>query len=404
MTTDYKATGTYSDKDLNSKDLAKIKMAQQKYIGAQTQAERDVAHSEAEDVRRSASYVGNGTGYSGGADGSNFLQGTPRTPAPTDTGFKRINSSPNTQAMYDTAYSAQKALIDENYYNTINRLKGAYNANTMEYGLQRNDIKADYIDSIKSIGQQMYENLQRSKETSSARGIMNSSMGRAQDQGFVRSGSEYINTATTERDKMLNDLQTRITNLTQTYNNDLTTLEASKGAQLSFAQNNALNNKLNADMELYKFDTQVDWNQYAMDKGQENNVELAHLQNRFNVDLNKLNFEQQKVLTNLNTDAQARLAYVSQSGNIAMFNKKLEIEEYNAQIEFEIAQFASMYGTPSPQYEYYSNVQKNAMFGLANQVYSGKLTASEASRQMESVLKANSSTAVNVSSILNKLD
>ena len=217
----------------------------------------------------------------------------------------------NTQSLYDAQLAAKKALIDQNYNSTKNALQNAYDTNKMEYGLQEGKIGANYDDSIKGIQNQTYRGLEQGKVLQANRGIMNSAMGTAQGQGMVRAGNDNMNQATRDRDMMLNDLTTRINNLTKGFGNDMATLEANKGSQLYGAQNEALSAKLGADMDLYKFDT--DWaNQFTMqDRGLTHAKGMQDDMQEFTAMENNLDRNQQWAIAQLNSQTQLKASQIS---------------------------------------------------------------------------------------------
>lgn len=274
------------------------------------------------------------------------------------------NTSFNTQSLYDAQLAAKYALLEQNYNSARNTLLNAYNTTNMDLGLQKEDINSQYDQLLESIGLDTYENLQRSKEVSSARGIMNSAMGRAQDQSFVRTGSESVNTATTERNAMLNDLTTRINNLTKEYGNNLNTLEQNYASQKYGAQNEAMASKLATDLDLYKFD--ADWaNKFALqDDSQEFSTTEREATQAWQSLENNLDRDQQWAISQLSASTQlkasqisanaqitaANLAFTSQANAQAFIEKQWETERADAAMDSQKADNMALYQA-NPYYD-----------------------------------------------------
>ena len=213
---------------------------------------------------------------------------------------RTLNPGFDTQALYNATLNAKNALIDSAYNSTLNNMTNAYNTDKMESELQRGEIGRNYDDAKSEIRDQTYRGIEQSKVSAVQRGITNSAQGQALNQGLVRSGNDSINSATRDRDTMLNDLTSRINNLTSKFGADKTNLAANKGIKEYGAQNEAMSAKLGADLDIYKLNSQQDFT------AGEN-----ALQRDFTSGENVLNREQQTLIANLGYDMQWKVAQLS---------------------------------------------------------------------------------------------
>lgn len=296
--------------------------------------------------------------------------GSPQQNGNWDASFNRASNASSvggfdTQSISDATLKAKNALLQQNYNNTNNTLKNNYDSSMNLYNDQEGKINNNYDDTILGINKQTYNDVERSKLMSAQRGVTNSQQGLASDQSMIRQGNDNQNDATKQRNDLLNDLATQIANLTNTFNNSKQTAETNFGLGKTQNLNEALASKLGADMDMWKFNAGNDFTE-----------KMAKMQNGFNIDLSKLGFEQQKALTQLSLDAQARLARVSQSGSQSNFEKQLALEANLNTFGMQYKGYTKDM-TPTQQSQYYS---------LVNKLGRGAISYEDANSAMDKIL------------------
>jgi hypothetical protein len=233
--------------------------------------------------------------------------GTSSTPAGTSgTGLSTGGAQTvkfDTDKQYNATIAAKNALLEQNYNTTLNTLKNNYDTNMSTANLQRDEIGANYQDAVDTIHQQTYDEAEARKVLSAQRGIMNSEQALASRQGVVRRGNDSINSATKERNQMLNELSTKIANLTKAYGNDVATAQTNYGLGQTQALNEALAQKLQADMSLGMFNV-GEQNKFGLQQQGFQHEEL--MQGR--------QFEQDVKMFGLNSALQLQIARMQEAG------------------------------------------------------------------------------------------
>jgi hypothetical protein len=287
-----------------------------------------------------------------------------------DSGGNRFD----TNKMFDDALSAKNRLLEQMYKNTTNSLTNNYSYEKGQLEGQKNDINYNYDNMVKDIHGQTYQNVEANKVLSANRGIMNSQQGLASRQNVVRAGNAEVNDATDARNQALNDLASQIANLTQTYNNNMSNAQNQfdLGKLQALDESNAGRTQMNLD--LWKYDTDY-----------KRSVDMANLQQKFNVDLGNLGFEQQKILTQMSLDAQERLARTSHSMSASRFNRNFEQLALNAQIEADVVTFSDQFGS---QFDSMTGSQQNGYYSLFNKLAKGNITYDQANAEMSKLLNS----------------
>ena len=286
--------------------------------------------------------------------------------------IKKINRSGfDTDAIMQAQIKARNALLEQQYNTDLNNLNKNYNTNLTNAESTKASVQQDYLNRVEGLKQNTYNELQRSKEFGVQRGITNSALGRAQDQTMLRAGSTAVDSATTERNRVITEISNKINDLTAAFGSDKATLDSNLGQAKLQAMSEAELAKLNADLQLYQ--KQVDWaNQFKMtDINFNNNVSLAKLQNQFQVDLSKLNFSQQKELQSLSASAQEKLARMSQGASMAQFNANLAAVAKQDAIENGVAIFSQQF---LPNMSTYNKSQQAKVYSLLNQLGNGQIS------------------------------
>lgn len=223
---------------------------------------------------------------------------------------------------YENYLAAKNALIDKTYQDALNTLNKGYDENMMNYDLQKGQIRYGYEDAERDIHGQTYRSIEQANANASNRGLMNSAMGAAQEHGMIREGNRNINIAARDRDRALNDLSTRINNLTKAYHGDLSTLEKNKASDQLAALHESLYLKDERDYDIYKtergYEHDIDMQSrgFKHDEGMqqklfEHNMDMEEFRQKWQSMENNLDRIQQWNIAQLNVDAQIKCATLS---------------------------------------------------------------------------------------------
>lgn len=161
----------------------------------------------------------------------------------------------NAQGIYDNSLASQKAFIDASVANQINSLKKAYADAVAQGEISQNEAEKQFQSNVQEIQDSAYLDAQATNIAAEARGIGNSQQMLGMMAGDNARKNRNMQSARSDRDSRLNDIQSRLDAITLQKDLDVTNAQTQGDLQYQQAmtglQSQLMNNNMMLDQTAY---------------------------------------------------------------------------------------------------------------------------------------------------------
>lgn len=368
----YKPVGTNIDAQVvNQPDIDALNKAKADYGAATNDAQRNAAHEAAQAIR--AKY-----NYSGGGDGSEFIQLKPGETKPGNQMDTGVNVSKQSTKIDDYMNLLQAKMTDTNnlnYQQQLDIIKQQLEAELNAAGVDTAKIESDYLMQLKSIETDTYNQLQEQKVNMAQRGIGNSQQGIGLEQGVYDRAAQTKYKSYVDRNDRINQITSRIATLRSKATTDIISAGIEK-------------NKANNDVTIALAGKQIDRMIGLEDKEvtQNNNLALQNndfknqqvleqlrnkyaqgLQNdqqAFEKDIVKQKFDNELKMFNLSAAQQIKLQGLDEQSKIKLMG--MENSNRKELMKMDNANKIAIFNLEKESREKFFNAEANLQFEIMN--------------------------------------
>lgn len=238
---------------------------------------------------------------------------------------KQITDAINQGA--NASYASQQAIIDQQRDDTIANLQSQYDDAVANGEISVRDAENQFKKQSEEINKQHYLNTQATAISAQDMGLANSMQFQGLQRGDLARRDTAVNGAMSERDIKINDIKTRLKQLEQQKNRDITMANNQHGYALAGAKGQSDMQKAQQLSEFYQ-------QNYFMDKEQANQLAMTQLGFAHDEKMQNAGFAHDKEMSNQEFQQQIQMRMKE-----AEIEKQQTLDEYDLAVKRELAKY-----------------------------------------------------------------